>query len=154
MLKTTLLVRHASRHVTHNLFETNRTPSSTAYYHGGFFWRKILILHPKTLEFAYAGVAQIMSNFWRKMLILACKTPKIAPAGVAQIMTNFWRKTLILHAKTLKIGLVRVEQIMTNLWRKTVILHAKTPKFAPARDNELKLWGLGSIPEGHLPRIR
>ena len=30
-----------------------------------------------------------------------------------------------------------------------LFLHAKTPKFAPARGNELKLWGLG-YPEGHL----
>ena len=114
MLKTTLLVRHASRHVTHNLFENNRTPSSTAYYHGGIFWRKMLILHAKTLKFASAGVAQIMSNFWRKTLILAGKTPKIAPAGVAQIMTNFWRKTLILAPETPKIAPARVAQIMTN----------------------------------------
>ena len=30
-----------------------------------------------------------------------------------------------------------------------LFLQAKTPKFAPARGNELKLWGLG-YPEGHL----
>ena len=47
MLKTHLLVRHVTlRHVTHNLFDNtnNRTPSSTAYYHGGISFMVMKVL--------------------------------------------------------------------------------------------------------------